>query len=80
MMIGPPGAGKSMMARRLPSILPPLTPDEALEATRVHSVAGRLRPGAGLLSARPFRAPLHSVSDPGLVGGGAFPRPGEASL
>jgi magnesium chelatase family protein len=80
LMIGPPGAGKSMMARRLPSILPPLTPEEALEATRVHSVAGRIRPGAGLLTARPFRAPHHSVSDPGLVGGGAIPRPGEASL
>jgi magnesium chelatase family protein len=80
LMLGPPGAGKSMMARRLPSILPPLTPDEALEATRVHSVAGRLRPGTGLLQARPFRAPHHSVSDPGLVGGGGIPRPGEASL
>jgi magnesium chelatase family protein len=80
LMIGPPGSGKSMMARRLPSILPPLTSEESLEATRVHSVAGRLRPGAGLLSTRPFRAPHHSVSDAGLVGGGGVPRPGEASL
>lgn len=80
LMLGPPGAGKSMMARRLPSILPPLTPEEALEATRVHSVAGRLPSGTGLLGTRPFRAPHHSVSDAGLVGGGGIPRPGEASL
>jgi magnesium chelatase family protein len=80
LLIGPPGAGKSMMAQRLPSILPPLAPAEALDATRVHSVAGRLPPGAGLLQRRPFRAPHHTVSDAGLVGGGAFPRPGEASL
>jgi magnesium chelatase family protein len=80
LLIGPPGAGKSMMARRLPSILPPLTAAEALDATRVHSVAGRVPPDAGLLRQRPFRAPHHTVSDAGLVGGGAFPRPGEASL
>lgn len=80
LMVGPPGAGKSMMARRLPSILPPLTAAEALDATRVHSVAGRLAAGQALLSTRPFRAPHHGVSDAGLVGGGAVPRPGEASL
>lgn len=80
LLMGPPGAGKSMMARRLPSILPPLTPGEALDATRVHSVAGRLAPGEGLLRHRPFRAPHHAVSDAGLVGGGSVPRPGEASL
>lgn len=80
LLIGPPGAGKSMMARRLPSILPPLTATEALEATRVHSVAGRLPPGSGLLTVRPFRAPHHGISDAGLVGGGSIPRPGEASL
>ena len=80
LLVGPPGAGKSMMARRLPSILPPLTRGEALEATRVHSVAGRLAPDTGLLGARPFRSPHHGVSDAGLVGGGGIPGPGEASL
>jgi magnesium chelatase family protein len=80
LMVGPPGSGKSMMATRLPSILPPLSRAEALDTTRIHSVAGRLPPGGGLLRARPFRAPHHGISDPGLVGGGSFPRPGEASL
>ncbi len=80
LLVGPPGAGKSMMARRLPSILPPLTAAEAVDATRVHSVAGRLVAGQGLLTRRPFRAPHHAVSDAGLVGGGGVPRPGEASL
>ncbi|HUG41394.1 MAG TPA: YifB family Mg chelatase-like AAA ATPase [Longimicrobiales bacterium] len=80
LLLGPPGSGKSMMARRLPSILPPLTPEEALEATLVHSVSGRLPPGVGLLRSRAFRAPHHTISDGGLIGGGGIPRPGEASL
>ena len=80
LMLGSPGSGKSMMAQRLPSILPPLTPEEALQATQVHSAAGRLPEGVGLLRARPFRAPHHGISDAGLVGGGGLPRPGEASL
>jgi magnesium chelatase family protein len=80
LLVGPPGAGKTMMARRLAGILPPLTFDEALEVTSVHSVAGLLRPGAGLLSERPFRAPHHTISHAALVGGGSQPRPGEVSL
>ena len=80
LLMGPPGAGKTMMARRLPGILPPLTFDEALEATTVHSVAGLLPAGAGLLSDRPFRAPHHTISTAALVGGGSQPRPGEVSL
>ena len=78
--VGPPGAGKTMMARRVPGILPPLTFDEAVEVTAVHSVAGLLQPGAGLVSQRPFRAPHHTISDVALVGGGSQPRPGEVSL
>ncbi len=80
LMIGPPGAGKTMLARRLPSILPALTLDEALETTAVHSVAGLLPPGRALLTSRPFRAPHHTISDAGLIGGGSTPRPGEVSL
>jgi magnesium chelatase family protein len=80
LMIGPPGAGKTMLARRLPGILPPLSFDEAIEATTIHSVAGQLRPGVGLLTERPFRAPHHTISDVALVGGGSTPRPGEVSL
>lgn len=81
LMTGAPGAGKTMLARRLPGILPPLSPREAVEVTRIHSVAGLLEDGAGLVRARPFRAPHHSVTTPGLVGGGgASPIPGEVSL
>lgn len=78
--VGPPGSGKTMLARRLPSILPPLSFEEALEVTRIHSVAGLLKERGGLISARPFRSPHHSASGPSLVGGGSFPRPGEISL
>jgi magnesium chelatase family protein len=80
LLVGPPGAGKTMMARRMAGILPPLTFDEALEATAVHSVAGLLPTGTGLLSERPFRAPHHTISTAALVGGGSQPRPGEVSL
>ena len=80
LMIGPPGAGKTMLARRLPSILPPLTLAEALDVTRIHSVAGLLPPGHALVTRRPFRAPHHTVSYAGLIGGGSIPRPGEVSL
>jgi magnesium chelatase family protein len=80
LMIGPPGAGKTMLARRLPGLLPPLSNDEALEVTAIHSVAGLLSASRGLSRARPFRAPHHTVSEVGLVGGGDGPRPGEVSL
>ena len=80
LMIGPPGAGKTMMARRVAGVLPPLTFDEALEVTSIHSVAGLVPAGSGLMAERPFRAPHHTVSDVALVGGGTMPRPGEISL
>lgn len=80
LLVGPPGAGKTMLARRLPGILPPLTFDEALECTAIHSIAGTLASGSGLLKWRPFRAPHHTISNAALVGGGAIPRPGEISL
>jgi magnesium chelatase family protein len=79
-MVGPPGAGKTMLARRLPGILPALAESEALEVTAIHSVAGLLARGAPLLLTRPFRAPHHTISDAGLIGGGSPPRPGEVSL
>lgn len=80
LLVGPPGAGKTMLARRLPGILPGMTLDEALETTKVHSVAGLLAPGQSLTATRPFRAPHHTISDAGLIGGGSWPRPGEVSL
>lgn len=79
-MIGPPGAGKTMLAKRLPSILPPLTMQEALETTKIHSVAGKLAAASTLLSTRPYRSPHHTISDVALVGGGGIPQPGEISL
>ena len=76
----PPGAGKTMLAKRLPSILPPLNLHEALETTKIHSVSGKLGKGQSLISVRPFRSPHHTISDIALVGGGSFPQPGEISL
>jgi len=79
-LIGPPGSGKTMLAKRLPSILPPMTLGEALETTKIHSVAGRTMKKGGVMSSRPFRSPHHTISDVALVGGGAYPQPGEISL
>ena len=80
LMIGSPGSGKTMLSRRLPTILPPLTPQESLETTRIYSALGRLQPGEALLATRPFRSPHHTISDAGMVGGGSVPAPGEISL
>lgn len=80
LLLGPPGAGKTMLARRLPTILPSMTLEEALETTKIHSVAGLLPAGHALTAVRPFRAPHHTISDAGLIGGGSTPRPGEVSL
>lgn len=80
LLIGPPGSGKTLLARRLPTILPDLTFEEALETTKIHSVAGLLSPGEAMVSTRPFRSPHHQVSDVALIGGGTHPRPGEVSL
>jgi magnesium chelatase family protein len=80
LLVGPPGAGKTMLAKRLPTILPDLSLEESLETTKVHSIAGHLKRGGSLVRVRPFRAPHHTISDAGLVGGGTIPQPGEVSL
>ncbi|WP_044398246.1 YifB family Mg chelatase-like AAA ATPase [Lacinutrix sp. Hel_I_90] len=79
-LVGPPGAGKTMLAKRLPSILPPMTLEEALETTKIHSVVGRVKADTGIMAQRPFRSPHHTISNVALVGGGSYPQPGEISL
>jgi len=80
LMVGPPGSGKTMLARRFPTILPPLSREEALEVTRVYSASGLLPAGSSIISKRPFRSPHHTISPAGLIGGGRLPKPGEISL
>src|SRR5581483_743426 len=80
LLVGPPGCGKTMLAQRLPSILPPMSPNEALDVTKIYSVAGLLGPKPNLVAERPFRSPHHTISEPALVGGGSVPKPGEISL
>ena len=80
LMVGPPGSGKTMLSRRIPTILPDMNMDEAMETTKIHSIMGLLHSSASLIATRPFRAPHHTISDAGLIGGGTIPKPGEVSL